>query len=121
MIQMKFTIAGKEYELKFGIKFIRELDKVYTVDFQGVEFGMGLNMAFANLNQYNPSALTEVIKAATSHYSSPPKRNQIDEAIEEFAEENDGLEQLFEDLIEELGKSKVAKTTIEHFKKMASV
>lgn len=118
---MIFKIAGKEYELKFGIKFVRELDKVYTVDYQGLEFGAGINMAYMNLQQYNPIALVEVIKAAVSHESSPPKTKQIEEAVEEYAEENDGLEQLFKDVFEELGKSSVTKATIEQFKKLGVV
>ena len=118
---MLFEIAGKEYELKFGLKFIRELDKAYTVNYEGLEFGMGVNMAYTGLLQYNPSTLAEVIKAATAHLSSSPRINQIDEAIEQYAEENDGLDQLFEDVIEELGKSKVTKTTIEKFKATAKV
>jgi tRNA U34 5-methylaminomethyl-2-thiouridine-forming methyltransferase MnmC len=117
---MKFTIAGKEYDLKFGLKFIRELDKIYTVNYEGLEFGMGVNMAYMNLQQFNPTALAEVIKAAVSHESSPPKMKQIEEAVEEYAEENDGLEQLFEDVLEELGKSKVTKATIERFKKLGA-
>lgn len=116
---MKFTIAGKEYELKFGLRFIRELDKVYKVDYQGLEFGMGVNLAFMNLNQYNPTALVEVIKAAVSHESSPPKLNKIEEAIEDYAEENDGLKALFEDVLDELGKSAVVKDTLKQFKAMA--
>lgn len=118
---MKFTIAGKEYDLKFGLKFIRELDKVYKVDYQGLEFGMGINLAFMNLNQYNPTALTEVIKAAVSHESSAPKERQIEEAIEDYADEHDGLEQLFEDVLEELGKSKVVKDTVKRFRENAQV
>ena len=116
---MKFKIAGKEYELKFGLKFIRTLDEVYRVDYEGLEFGMGVNLAFMNLNQYSPSALAEVIKASVAHESSPPKIYQIDEAIEDYAEENDGLGELFEEVLDELGKSKVIKDTLKQFKQHA--
>ena len=118
---MQFTIAGKEYELKFGIHFIREIDQVYKVDYQGMEFGMGVNLAFMNLLQYNPVALVEVIRAAVSHESSPPKLKKIEEAVEEYAEENDGLGELFEGLIDELGKSKVVKDTLKKFREEAVV
>ena len=118
---MQLKIAGKDYELKFGLKFIREMDKVYTVNYEGVEFGMGINVAFMNLNQYNPTALVNVIKSALSHLTSAPKLKQIEETIEEYAEENDGLGQLFEEVLEELGKSKVVKDTLEQFKKNARV
>ena len=115
---MKFTIAGKEYELKFGLKFIRELDKVYTVDYQGMSFGMGINLAFMNLNQYNPTALVNVIHASLSH--EEVRVNQVEEAIEDYADKNNGLGQLFNDVLEEMGKSAVVKDTIEQFKKNAT-
>lgn len=118
---MEFKIADKEYQLKFGIKFIRELDKIYKVDYQGMKFGMGVNLAFMNLNQYNPTALAQVISAAVSHEQSPPKIYQVDNAIEDYALENDGLSTLFEDLLDELGKSPVAKDTLKVFKKNAKV
>lgn len=118
---MQLKIAGKDYELKFGLKFIREMDKVYTVNYEGIEFGMGINFAFMNLNQYNPTALVNVIKSALSHLTSSPTIKQIEEAIEEYAEENDGLGQLFEEVLEELGKSGVVKDTLEQFKKNARV
>lgn len=115
---MLFKIGDKEYELKFGLKCIRELDKVYTVDQQGVEFGMGINLAYANLLNYNPTALPEIIRAALSHLSSPPRLKDIEEAIEQYAVENDGLEQLFEEFLDELGKSPVAKATIKRIEQL---
>ncbi|MGN7183680.1 tail assembly chaperone [Cytobacillus kochii] len=116
---MEFKIADKEYQLKFGIKFIRELDKIYKVDYQGMEFGMGVNLAFMALNQYNPSVLSQVVHAAVSHSPSAPSLSTIDSAIEDYAEEQDGLESLFEAVLSEMGKSKVTKSTLEKFKKMA--
>lgn len=116
---MKFKIANKDYDLKFGLKFIRQLDEVYKVDYQGLEFGMGINLAFMNLNQYNPTALVEVIKAAVSHESSPPKLKQIEESVEDYADDNDGLGKLFEEFLSELGKSKVVKDTLKQFKETA--
>lgn len=118
---MEFKINEKMYQLKFGLKCIRELDKFYKVDYQGMEFGMGVNLAFMNLNQYNPTALVQVVSAAVSHEQSPPKIYQVDTAIEEYAIENDGLSKLFEELLEELGKSPVAKDTLKAFKKNAKV
>ncbi|MBN6890084.1 tail assembly chaperone [Cytobacillus horneckiae] len=118
---MEFKINEKMYQLKFGIKCIRELDKFYKVDYQGMEFGMGVNLAFMNLNQYNPTALAQVITAAIAHEPSPPKIYQIDTAIEEYAVENDGLKSLFEEVLDELGKSPVAKDTLKTFKEKGKV
>lgn len=111
---MQFEINGKEIKLKFGLKFCRELDKVYRVDYQGLEFGMGVNMAFTNLQQKNPTALADVLKAASSHkdYSL----DAIDDAIEKFADENGDLSLLFDGLLDEMGKSPVIVHTINHLK-----
>src|SRR5699024_8569381 len=106
---MAFVINGKERELKFGIGFIRKLDEVYKVDYNGIEFGMSLNMANIQLKQFHESALIEVIRAAIRGYTS---QKQVDEALEYYAEENDGLGDLFEQVIEEMGKSAIVKDSL---------
>lgn len=118
---MNFTVNGESLVLRFGMKAARELDKIYKVDYQGMQFGMGVNMALMNLQQFNPVAIQEVITAALSHLKSPPKHNQIEDSIEEYAEENDGLGDLFKELADEMGKSPTMKATIENFKKTAIV
>ena len=114
---MQLKIGSKDVKLKFGMKFCRELDKVYRVDYQGLEFGMGVNLAFMNLNQSNPVALAEVVKAATAHegYST----DDIDDAIERYAEKEGDLSTLFSKVQEEMGKSETVKHTLESFKKAA--
>lgn len=116
---MNFKIKGQEVKLKFGLKFCRSLDEVYKVDYQGLEFGMGVNMAFMGLQQHNPVAISEVIKAATSHVGFTT--DEIDEAVEQYAEENNGLQKIIDNLLDELGKSQVVAMTIDHFKRSASV
>ena len=117
---MKFTIAGKEYELKFGMKFIRQIDIANKIDYQGMEFGMGLHMSYMGLLQYNPLVISDIIKAAVAHEENV-KLKDIDAAVEDYAEENDGLDELFDDLKEGLGKSKVVKTTLKHIEQNARV
>src|SRR5690625_7479443 len=112
---MEFVINGKERELKFGIGFIRKLDDVYKVDYNGIEFGMGLNMANIQLQQFNPTALSEVIQAAVRGVTS---QKQVDEALEDYAEENDGLGDLFEQIIEEMGKSAIVKDSLKRVEKI---
>lgn len=111
---MKFKIAGKETKLKFGLKFCRELDKVYRVDYEGLEFGMGVNLAFMNLNQGNPVGLAEVIKASSAHEGYTEE--QIDNAIEDYAEKEGDLSKIFDQVLDEMGKSEVVKHTINQFK-----
>lgn len=117
---MDFTINGKEYVLKFGMRFIRELDKEYKVDYQGMKFGMGVNLAYMGLNQLNPTTLADIIKASVAHEKSAPKLVEIEESIEDYAEENEGLETLFTNISEELGKSYVVKDSLKAFKNQAA-
>ncbi|MFS0749474.1 tail assembly chaperone [Oceanobacillus sp. 1P07AA] len=116
---MEFKVNNKEYALKFGIKFIRQLDEVYKVDYQGLEFGMGVNLAYINLVQKNPTVLVEVIKAGISHHTNTPKQSTIELAIEEYAEIHDGLSTLFTELLDELGKSVMVKDTLKDFQEKA--
>ena len=113
---MEFVINGKERELKFGIGFIRKLDDVYKVDYNGIEFGMGLNMANIQLQQFNPTALVEVIHAAVRGVTS---QKQVDEAVEDYADENDGLGELFELIMEEMGKSAIVKDSLKRATSLA--
>src|SRR5690606_39117471 len=109
---MEFLINGKEYELKFGLAFIRQLDVKFKVDYQGLEFGMGINLAHMGLKQLNPVTLSDVIKAAATHSGKAPKQADVDTALDEYAEEKDGLDQLFDEIIEAMGKSPAIKGTV---------
>lgn len=106
---MELNIGGKSRELRFGIGFIRKLDDVYTVEMNGIPFGIGLTMASAQLQQYNPAALSEVVRCASN---GNPSLRDVDNAIEEYADKNDGLGELFELVIGEMGKSSVVKDTM---------
>lgn len=117
---MEFNVNGKERELRFGLRFIRELDELYKVDYEGIKFGMGVNLAYLGLNQYNPTTLVDVITASMAHNSNAPKLRSVENAIENYAEENDGLDQLFEDVLDEMGKSPVVKDSLKRFKETAT-
>lgn len=116
---MEFKIGHKNYELKFGVKCVRELDKVYKIDREGLEFGMGVNLAFIQLQTKSISGLSDIIKAAISHIDSAPNINKVDEALEVYADENDGFSKLFDEIKEAMGKSPVMKETLKDFQEKA--
>lgn len=60
---MYVKIDGKNYELHFGVRFVRELDKKYSIE-GPVEFGTGVNNIYARLQSPNPYALYEALHAA---------------------------------------------------------
>jgi hypothetical protein len=116
---MEIKIGKKNYQLKFGLKCIRELDKVYKVDTQGLQFGMGVNLAVIQLQTKSVSGLSNVIKAAISHTDDAPNIDKVDAAVEKYAEENDGLNKLFNEIQDEMGKSPVMKETLKDFQEKA--
>jgi|SRR5699024_815928 len=114
---MEIEIKGKLRELRFGIGFIRKLDEAYQLEMSGIQFGAGLMMANVQLQQYNPAALSEVIRCASN---GNPSLRDVDKAVEDYAEENDGLGSLFEEVIEQMGKSPVVKDTTERMKELGN-
>lgn len=112
---MEFVINGKEKELRFGIGFIRKLDESYKVSHEGLEFGMGLMGASMQLRMKNPTVLSDIIQASVVGNAT---QRQADIAVEEYAEENDGLGALFEEIEEEMGKSTVVKDSLNNLEEI---
>lgn len=110
---MKFKIKGEETKLKMGIKFIRLLDEIYRIDYQGLDFGMGVMYAQIGLNQKSVPTLSDVIRCGLGNDFT---QDEVDEAVENFAEEN-SLSKLFEQVEQALGKSKVVQETMEGLRK----
>lgn len=115
---MNLVIGGKEYQLEFGLRFIRELDIAYTQKSNGVEFGFGVESAVTYLAMENPTVIYEIIKAGTAHLKSKPSNDDIEAFLVEHAE-NDTLEKLFEDVMEALEKSPFLKRKIKDIKERA--
>ena|SRR5699024_1867963 len=110
---MRFKIKGEEVKLKMGIKFIRLLDEIYRIDYQGLDFGMGVMYAQIGLNQKSVPTLSDVIRCGLGNDFT---QDEVDEAVENFAEEN-SLSKLFEQVEQALGKSKVVHETMEGLRK----
>lgn len=114
---MNFKIDGKEYELAFGMKFIREMDRRYTIKKGGLEFGMGMNLGVSYLRQQNPTVLQNILESALSHEKNRPSAEKIEKELEKLAVENDGLEKVFKDFETELGNAPLTKSTMKQFAK----
>ncbi len=109
---MNFKIDGKDVKLKFGVKFVRLMDEKYTIDYQGMEFGMGVMHAQMGLAQKSVPALANIIHAATK---GEYLQEDVDEAVDEHAEK-EGLKKLFKQIEDELGKSPVVQETLKALK-----
>lgn len=105
---MQFKINGKDVKLKFGVKFVRLMDEKYKIDYQGMEFGMGIMHAQMGISQRSVPTLADIIQAATR---GEYHQDDIDEAVEDYAEKGE-LKKLFDQVEEALGKSEVVQETI---------
>lgn len=102
---MILQINGKDVELKFGIRFVRELDKVGGVDTGNFNMGMALTKAIPALQTYDPVALSNVIYAAS--YGSSPRPGMTE--IDDFLDNYDKIEKLFDDVTKEMLHANVVK------------
>lgn len=89
----QIEINGKKHDLHFGIDFIREMDKRYEVNGNGVSFGMGINSAVVYLKDNNPVILEDIILAATHSAKTIPSVADI----EKWLEEQEDLDKVFDD------------------------
>lgn len=109
---MQVKINNKELELKFGVKFVRELDKVAGLDVNGASFGMGLTKSIPALNTADPAVLADVIySAASTNKAFRPSQDDVDNFIDDY----DGdLEKLFDDVTKEMSAANAIKVALKN-------
>jgi len=109
---MQVKINNKEVELKFGVKFVRELDKVAGLDVNGASFGMGLTKSIPALKTADPAVLADVIySAASTNKTFRPSQDDVDNFIDDY----DGdLEKLFDDVTKEMSAANAIKVALKN-------
>lgn len=105
---MILKINDRETEVRFGIRFIRELDKANMMQREGLKFGAGLEMKVPMLFTYDAVALSDVLYAGTSMEKNRPTIKDIDD----YVESHEDIERLFEEVLDELKKSSVTKLKV---------
>ena len=111
---MQIKINGKQVDLKFGVKFVRELDKVAGLDLNGASFGMGLTKSIPSLNAADPAVLADVIySAASTNKAFRPSQDDVDDFIDNY---EDDLEKLFDDVIKEMSQANAIKVALKNAK-----
>ena len=103
---MQLVINGKTHYVKFGVKFVRSLDKAYPIERQGLKFGMALSAKIPELYAKNIASLADIIYHGT--VTESPRPSLVD--VETFVEEHEDLEQLFDDVLKELSESNAGKS-----------
>ena len=112
---MVLNINGTDYELKFGIRFVRELDKRYfTTGQNGYKFGIGVEIKIPMLLTGDVVTLAEFIHLGTV---SEKKRPSVQE-IDEFVDNAEDIETIFDEVIEELKKQNATKMKMVEFERV---
>lgn len=109
---MELTIKDKLQNFTFGIKFVRELDKKFFIEKDGVKFGAGLSTKLVELYSGSVVALADILHCATTTES---KRASLAD-IEEYVESCDDVEKLIEDVLGEIESNNAGKLTAKGIK-----
>ena len=111
---MQIKINNKQVDLKFGVKFVRELDKVAGLDLNGASFGMGLTKSIPSLSTADPAVLADVIySAASTNKAFRPSQDDVDDFIDNY---EDDLEKLFDDVIKAMSQANAIKVALKNAK-----
>lgn len=104
---MILTINGKNYELKFGLGFLAEMNKRKPAEFEGMKTGYGA-MALFNVGQFlgDPLAFYDLIRAATAEASQKPSNEELEAYLEQLITEG-RIEQVFTSVLAEVKKSPI--------------
>lgn len=110
---MIIKIANKEVELNFGVRFVRELDKVKGVTQNGIQFGMALNATIPALTTYDPVALADVLYCASCTAKVRPSM----EDVYNYIDNADDIKKVFDEVLSELKEANATKVIVKNLTK----
>ena len=102
---MNIEINGKECELSFGLRFVREMDKKNFIEQGTVKFGTSLEYKIPFIVDRDPTVLAEVLYSAGVTAKKRPTQDEIDDYIDTVAD----IDALFMEVIDELKKGNATK------------
>lgn len=108
----ELTIDGKVYQFKFGMGFLREINKKVGVPMDGVpdvKKNIGSQYYIAGVIDKDLEALVDVLDAANKTQKPRVTRDQLDAYIEH---EDTDVEKLFEDVMGFLSVANVTKKIV---------
>lgn len=114
---MQIKLGEKEYTLRFGLKFIRELDEKYYAERNGIKYGAALELKIPFVLAGDTVTLAEFLYSATATEEKRPTQDQVDY----FIEETDDIEALFDEVHSELKKSNVTKKRTEEMEALLKI
>lgn len=104
---MQVKIGDTTYTIRIGLAALNYLDKIYTLNIEGMEFGFSLNKIYIDIRLQNIMAIVNFIKAGTITEAQKPSNVDIENFIGEM--DLKGQQDFFKEMEEELGKSPVTK------------
>lgn len=107
----ELTINDVVYSFKFGVGFVREINKRVTREVEGMNSKqeIGLQMAVAGLIDEDPVALVEILDLANKTEKPRVTRNALDSHIED---ESTDINALFADVLDFLKNANATKTMV---------
>ena len=110
---MELTIGGKVYQFRFGLGFVREIDKRVTKPMNGINGkvqNMGMQFAVAGLIDQDPVELVEILDVANKTEKPRVTRQELDAYIED---ENTDTDALFSEVLDFLKSANATKKITE--------
>lgn len=112
---MVINIKNNDYEVCFGMAFIRALDeKYYTDGFNGIKLGTGMEVKIPYLLSYDPITLSEFLYLGTCTNKKRPSQMDVDAYIDQVED----IDALFNEVIQELKKQNATKRKMEKMMKL---
>lgn len=96
---------NKTVEVKFGVGFVRELDKNHPLEAKGIKLGMSLSMKIPEILGGDVASLSDVLYTGTFLEKERPTQTEIDN----FIDEHENIEALFDEVIKALEESNAGK------------
>ncbi|WP_338353967.1 tail assembly chaperone [Fructobacillus tropaeoli] len=111
---MELTVNGQEQKFNFGMKFVREMDKLHEVTQYGMEFSMGLQMTMTQfLGMGSLIALSDILKAANHAAGGKLTTEKLDSFFDDEETDINAISEEVKKVLEEGKFTKVMVAQIE--------
>lgn len=111
---MELKVNKKSYSFKFGVKFVREIDKAMPITADGIDFGLGLSAKLLpELNAGNINSLSRALYLA----NRTEKEKLTQDEIDDFIDDTEDIEALFDEVLKDLSESNAGKLSARNLNK----
>jgi hypothetical protein len=122
---LEYKINGKEVPFKFGIKFLREADKQFSYEADGMTFGYGVLAYDQMLQQNDPEMLVRALlaanKAAEKVATKRIKEDTLEEWLDGEYDDSPDFIQVVADVLQEIREGAVTGPKLKTLKKLGNV